>query len=144
MKHATAPTSSISHRSPADWSMSRAGWPDNRYRAPVGYTVPAPVWRGPAAAAHPGVKVAAVVSRAGRFDLGRIAARGARSDLLIVGGRDQMVLKLNRQAQAAIPAGCEVAVVPGATHLFQEPGTLEQVAVLARDWFIDHLAHPGH
>ena len=53
-----------------------------------------------------------------------------------------MVLELNRQAQAAIPAECEVAVVPGATHLFEEPGTLEQVAVLARDWFIEHLTHP--
>ena len=98
-----------------------------------------------AAAAHPGVKVAAVVSRAGRPDLAGESLREVHAPtLLIVGGRDEMVLKLNRQAQAAIPAECEVAVVPGATHLFQEPGTLEQVAVLARDWFIDHLAHPGH
>jgi putative phosphoribosyl transferase len=81
------------------------------------------------AAAHPGVKVAAVVSRGGRPDLAGESLRNVR---------------LNRQAQAAIPAECEVAVVPGATHLFQEPGALGQVAVLARDWFIDRLAEPGH
>ncbi len=98
-----------------------------------------------AAAAHPGVKVAAVVSRGGRPDLAGEALRHVQAPtLLIVGGHDEMVLRLNRQAQAAIPAQCEVAVVPGATHLFEEPGTLEQVAVLARDWFIDHLARPGH
>ena len=95
-----------------------------------------------AAAAHPGVKVAAVVSRGGRPDLARDSLREVHAPtLLIVGGRDEMVLKLNRQARAAIPAECEVAVVPGATHLFEEPGTLEQVAVLAREWFVDHLAH---
>jgi putative phosphoribosyl transferase len=97
-----------------------------------------------AAAAHPGVKVAAVVSRGGRPDLAGEALGNVQAPtLLIVGGHDEMVLRLNRQAQAAIPAECEVAVVPGATHLFEEPGTLEQVAVLARDWFIDHLARPG-
>jgi putative phosphoribosyl transferase len=95
-----------------------------------------------AAAAHPGVKVAAVVSRGGRPDLARDSLREVHAPtLLIVGGRDEMVLNLNRQARAAIPAECEVAVVPGATHLFEEPGTLEQVAVLAREWFVDHLAH---
>ena len=49
-----------------------------------------------------------------------------------------MALELNRRAQAAIPGECALTVVPGATHLFEEPGTLEQVAVLARDWFTDH------
>jgi putative phosphoribosyl transferase len=98
-----------------------------------------------AAAAHPSVKVAAVVSRGGRPDLaGESLSEVHAPTLLIVGGRDVMVLKRNRQAQAAIPAECKVAVVPGATHLFQEAGRLEQVAVLARDWFIDHLAHSGH
>ncbi len=93
------------------------------------------------AAAHPGVKVAAVVSRGGRPDLAGDALRHVDSPtLLIVGGRDEMVLALNRQAQAAIPVECEVAVVPGATHLFEEAGALAQVAVLARDWFTDHLA----
>ena len=52
---------------------------------------------------------------------------------------DEVVLDLNRQAASAIPAECRVAVVAGATHLFEEPGTLEQVAVLAKDWFLDHL-----
>ena len=61
--------------------------------------------------------------------------------LLIVGGRDHVVLELNRRAQAAIPGKCELTVVPGATHLFEEPGTLEQVAKLASDWFVDHLCH---
>jgi putative phosphoribosyl transferase len=98
-----------------------------------------------AAAAHPGVKVAAVVSRGGRPDLASGLLREVRAPaLLIVGGRDETVLTLNRQAQAAIPGKCEVAVVPGATHLFQEPGTLEQVALLARDWFIEHLDPAGH
>jgi putative phosphoribosyl transferase len=122
-----------------------AGQPDTA-SLPIGY-FGASTGAGAAlaAAAHPGVKVAAVVSRAGRPDLaGESLCEVHAPTLLIVGERDQMVLKLNRQAQAAIPAECEVAVVPGATHLFQEPGTLEQVAVLARDWFIDHLAHPGH
>lgn len=96
-----------------------------------------------AAAAHPGVKVAAVVSRGGRPDLAGESLRNVHAPtLLIVGGRDEMVLRLNRQAQAAIPAECEVAVVPGATHLFEEPGTLEQVAALARDWFVERLLSP--
>ncbi|KZS57845.1 phosphoribosyltransferase [Mycobacterium ostraviense] len=93
------------------------------------------------AAAHPGVKVAAVVSRGGRPDLAGDALRDVHTPtLLIVGGRDELVLELNRQAQAAIPAVCELAVVPGATHLFEEPGTLERAATLARDWFLEHLA----
>ncbi|ETZ99776.1 hypothetical protein I547_5238 [Mycobacterium kansasii 824] len=58
-----------------------------------------------------------------------------------MGGRDELVLELNRQAQAAIPAVCELAVVPGATHLFEEPGTLERAATLARDWFLEHLVN---
>ncbi|CPC12677.1 putative phosphoribosyltransferase [Mycobacterium tuberculosis] len=54
-----------------------------------------------------------------------------------------MVLELNQRAQAVIPGKCQLTVVPGATHLFEEPGTLEQVAKLACDWFIDHLCGPG-
>lgn len=97
-----------------------------------------------AAAAHPGVKVAAVVSRGGRPDLaGRSLHHVHAPTLLIVGGRDESVLDLNRQAQRMIPAVCEVAVVAGATHVFEEPGTLEQVAMLARDWLIDHLGDRG-
>jgi putative phosphoribosyl transferase len=56
-----------------------------------------------------------------------------------VGGRDEVVIDLNRQAQKAIRAECRLVVVPGATHLFEEAGTLEQVAALARDWFLTHL-----
>ncbi len=94
------------------------------------------------AAAHPGVKVQAVVSRGGRPDLAGDALREVHAPtLLIVGGRDEAVLELNRQAQAAIPAPCELVVVPGATHLFEEPGALEQVATLARDWFLGYLRH---
>ena len=93
------------------------------------------------AATDPSVKVEAVVSRGGRPDLaGRYLAAVAAPTLLIVGGRDQVVLELNRRAQAAIPGQCELTVVPGATHLFEEPGTLEKVAELARDWFTDHLS----
>ncbi len=120
-----------------------AGQPDTA-SLPVGY-FGASTGAGAAlaAAAHPGVKVAAVVSRGGRPDLaGNSLCAVHAPTLLIVGGRDEMVLRLNQQAQAAIPAECMVAVVPGATHLFEEPGTLERVAVLARDWFIDHLAQP--
>lgn len=92
------------------------------------------------AAADPRVSVAAVVSRGGRPDLaGDTLRRVHAPTLLIVGGRDDVVLDLNRQAQAAMAGECTLAVVPGATHLFEEPGTLEQVAVLARDWFVDHL-----
>ena len=93
------------------------------------------------AATDPSVKVRAVVSRGGRPDLaGRYLAAVAAPTLLIVGGRDEVVLELNRRAQAAIPGECELTVVPGATHIFEEPGTLEKVAELARDWFIDHLS----
>lgn len=93
------------------------------------------------AAADPGVRVSAVVSRGGRPDLAGTALTKVHAPtLLIVGGRDDVVLELNRRAQSMIPGACELIVVPGATHLFEEPGTLEQVAALARDWFTDHLS----
>ena len=93
------------------------------------------------AAADPRVAVFAVVSRGGRPDLAGAALRQVRAPtLLIVGGHDEVVLELNQQAQAAMSADCKLAVVPGATHLFEEPGALEQVAELARDWFMSH--HP--
>jgi predicted alpha/beta-hydrolase family hydrolase len=118
-----------------------AGQPDTA-SLPVGY-FGASTDAGAAlvAAADARMKVGAVVSRGGRPDLaGRFLAEVAAPTLLIVGGRDDVVLVLNRRAQAAIPGECELTVVPGATHLFEEPGTLEQVAKLACDWFIDHLA----
>jgi putative phosphoribosyl transferase len=60
--------------------------------------------------------------------------------LLIVGGQDHVVLDLNRQAQAQLRCENSLAVIPGATHLFEEAGTLQAAAELARDWFTDHLA----
>lgn len=93
------------------------------------------------AAAEPDAGIAAVVSRGGRPDLAapRLAAVTAPT-LLIVGGRDDVVLDLNRQAQAQLRCANRIAVVPGATHLFEEPGTLQAAAELARDWFTSHLA----
>jgi putative phosphoribosyl transferase len=92
------------------------------------------------AAAEPDAVVSAIVSRGGRPDLAgpRLAAVRAPT-LLIVGGLDTTVLELNRGAQAELNTVSELAVVPGATHLFEEPGTLAKAAELARDWFIRYL-----
>jgi len=81
-----------------------------------------------------------VVSRGGRPDLARprLAAVTAPT-LLIVGGQDKVVLDLNRRARAELRCENDLAVVPGATHLFEEPGTLDAAAGLARDWFLSHL-----
>ncbi len=98
-----------------------------------------------AAAAESGSAVRAVVSRGGRPDLAADALpRVLAPTLLIVGGRDTLVLELNRQAAQRLVAA-EVAVVPGATHLFEEPGALQCVSQLAADWFVRHLsaAFPG-
>jgi len=92
------------------------------------------------AAAEEGSHIEAIVSRGGRPDLAaaRLAAVEAPT-LLIVGGADELVLDLNKQAATLLRHENRVAVVPGATHLFSEPGALESVAVLARDWFVRHL-----
>lgn len=96
-----------------------------------------------AAAARPG-RVAAVVSRGGRPDLAMPALPRVRAPtLLIVGSLDLAVIEMNRAAQNAIEAPCRMAIVEGATHLFEEPGTLEQVAVLARDWFLEQRTAPA-
>jgi putative phosphoribosyl transferase len=93
-----------------------------------------------AAAALRPDRVGAVVSRGGRPDLAADAlGRVAAPVLLIVGGLDTTVLELNRQAAARLTATCEVQVVPGATHLFEEPGALERVAELAAGWFRHNL-----
>ena len=93
-----------------------------------------------AAAASPQPPVAAVVSRGGRPDLvGRRLALVQVPTLLIVGGADEAVLELNRQAQEKLNCENHLAVIPDATHLFEEPGALEQVADLAGDWFISHF-----
>ncbi len=104
-----------------------------------------------AAAARSGDAVSAVVSRGGRPDLAgdRLVAVTAPT-LLIVGGRDEVVLDLNRRARARLAGESELRVVPDATHLFEEPGALELVTDLARDWFtlylpptVPHGARPG-
>jgi dienelactone hydrolase len=82
----------------------------------------------------------AVVSRGGRPDLaGPALARVRAPTLLIVGGADTQVIALNRQAMAQMSAPVKLEIVPGASHLFEEPGTLEEVARLARDWFDRYL-----
>jgi dienelactone hydrolase len=92
------------------------------------------------AAAERPQRVAAVVSRGGRPDLAADALRRVRAPtLLIVGGRDTEVIRLNRLAQAELAGESQLVIVPGAGHLFEEPGALEKVAALARDWFLQHL-----
>jgi pimeloyl-ACP methyl ester carboxylesterase len=91
-----------------------------------------------AAAREPGV--AAVVSRGGRPDLAAGCLMEVKAPtLLIVGGYDREVLALNRGALAQLRCEARLEVVPNATHLFSEPGTLEQVAALATQWFVRHL-----
>lgn len=93
-----------------------------------------------AAAAQRPSRVGAVVSRGGRPDLaGQLLSGVHQATLLIVGERDPVVLEINQQALPKIPAEAHLAIVPGASHLFEEPGALEQVARLARDWFAGHL-----
>jgi putative phosphoribosyl transferase len=92
------------------------------------------------AAAERPQRVAAAVSRGGRPDLaGNALLRVKAPTLLIVGGRDIEVLQLNRQAQALLGGESRLEIVPGATHLFEEPGALERVAELAREWFLRYL-----
>lgn len=92
-----------------------------------------------AAAALP-ERTGAVVSRGGRPDLaGDALPQVLAPTLLIVGGRDFTVLDLNRTAMARMRTEVRLEIVPGATHLFEEPGALEIVARLARDWFLGHL-----
>ena len=64
--------------------------------------------------------------------------------MLIVGGRDTPVIAMNREAMARMHAEVELAIIPGATHLFEEPGALDRVASLAREWFLKHLAPVAH
>lgn len=110
-------------------------------RLPIGYFgastgAAAALW----AAAAPDQDIAAVVSRGGRPDLAIPRLHHVRAaTLLIVGGRDSMVLDLNREAQRHMRCENDLAVVRGASHLFEEPGTLAEAAGLARDWFRSHL-----
>jgi predicted phosphoribosyltransferase/dienelactone hydrolase len=125
----------------ADWARGRPGLAPLR----VGYFgastgAAAALW----AAAEPGSPVAAVVSRGGRPDLAGPRLTGVRAPtLLVVGGRDDVVLDLNRAAARELRCEHRVDVVPGATHLFEEPGTLEIVADLAGEWFGRHFVRAG-
>ena len=93
------------------------------------------------AAAQRPERVAAVVSRGGRPDLAGPALRQVQAPtLLIVGGRDKQVIELNRLALAQLRGKTKMEIVPRATHLFEEPGALEEVGRLAREWFGAHLA----
>ena len=120
------------------WAGRQPGLED----APVGYFgastgAAAALW----AAADPRAEVAAVVSRGGRPDLaGPQLAHVHAPTLLIVGGEDRAVLELNRMAQDQLRCESRLSIVPGATHLFEEPGTLSAAAELARDWFVERMA----
>jgi putative phosphoribosyl transferase len=93
------------------------------------------------AAARAPAAVGAVVSRGGRPDLAWADLPAVQAPtLLIVGGHDHVVIELNEQALRLLRCPKELVIVPGATHLFEEPGTLEEVARLAKEWFVRHLA----
>ncbi|MEU6702170.1 phosphoribosyltransferase family protein [Streptomyces wuyuanensis] len=125
----------------ADRLSGATRWLRTRTPVPIGYFgastgAAAALW----AASSAGPEVGAVVSRGGRPDLAGSRLPGVRAPtLLIVGGRDTTVLDLNRQAESALRCECRLAVVPGATHLFEEPGALDEVSDLARDWFTLHM-----
>ena len=112
---------------------------------PVGYFgastgAAAALW----AAADAGERVSAVVSRGGRPDLAVARLDDVTAPvLLIVGGRDVLVLDLNREAIRHLQAPSQLTIVPGATHLFEEPGALDEIARLATGWFTRHLARHG-
>lgn len=93
------------------------------------------------AAAEMGNRIAAVVSRGGRPDLAgaAILRKVGTPTLLIVGGEDYGVIELNQAAQAQLNCEKQLTIIPGATHLFEEPGTLEQAAQAAAAWFTQHL-----
>ncbi|MFJ6462174.1 phosphoribosyltransferase family protein [Streptomyces sp. NPDC091387] len=130
----------------AERLVDATGWLRRRESLPVGVfgasTGAAAALRAAAAVGgERGTGIGAVVSRGGRPDLAGSVLGDVRSPtLLVVGGRDARVLELNRQAQAELRCENRLDVVAGATHLFEEPGTLDEVAELAREWFIDHLA----
>jgi putative phosphoribosyl transferase len=125
-----------------------ARWREELRGLPIGYfgasTGAAAALR---AAAESAANVAAVVSRGGRPDLADHALpRVTAPTLLIVGANDWNVLGFNDEAAGLLGGPCELAIVPGAGHLFEEPGALDQVAKLATAWFLRHLSgrrHPG-
>lgn len=93
------------------------------------------------AAAHLGKKVSAVVSRGGRPDLAEpVLSKVVAPTLLIVGGYDDVVIELNEEAFLQLTCTKELVIVPKATHLFEEPGALEQVSALAARWFVRYFS----
>src|SRR5438874_11021726 len=96
------------------------------------------------AAAELANEVEAIVSRGGRPDLAGDALPKVKAPtLLIVGGEDDVVIELNETARARMRCEVKMEIVPGATHLFEEPGALEKVAKLASDWFVNHIGADG-
>ncbi|HKL78742.1 MAG TPA: dienelactone hydrolase family protein [Gammaproteobacteria bacterium] len=97
------------------------------------------------AAAEMGDEVGAVVSRGGRPDLAGegVLSKVRAPSLFLVGGLDSLVIELNQQAFARLSAEKHLEIIPGATHLFEEEGTLEEVARQAKEWFVAHLDGPG-
>lgn len=94
------------------------------------------------AAARASFRIGAIVSRGGRPDLAeRFLPDVTAPTLLLVGGEDQPVIEMNRHAYRLLRCSKQLTIIPGATHLFEEPGTLEQVAEHALKWFQQHLAH---
>jgi pimeloyl-ACP methyl ester carboxylesterase len=121
-----------------DWLASR----DDTRGLPIGY-FGASTGAGASlvAAAQRPEHIAAIVSRGGRPDLAGDALPLVRAPtLLIVGGLDGPVIEMNQEALDQLRCEKRLVIVPGATHLFEEPGTLEQVAALAREWFATHFA----
>ncbi|HEY7626249.1 MAG TPA: phosphoribosyltransferase family protein [Ilumatobacteraceae bacterium] len=116
-------------------------WVREQYQLPIGYFgastgAAAALW----AAAEPGADIAAVVSRGGRPDLAGDRLPIVESPtLLVVGSEDHTVLDLNRRARSMMTCPTKLVVIDGATHLFEEPGTLMEAADAAREWFVDHL-----
>lgn len=133
----------------AERLMGATGWLRRRESLPVGVfgasTGAAAALRAAAAlGAGRDTGIGAVVSRGGRPDLAGACLGDVRSPaLLVVGGRDTRVLELNRQARQELRCESRLDVVAGATHLFEEPGALDEVAGLAREWFREHLTGTG-
>jgi putative phosphoribosyl transferase len=94
------------------------------------------------AAARASFRIGAIVSRGGRPDLAeRFLPQVTAPTLLLIGGEDQPVIEMNRHAYRLLRCSKQLTIIPGATHLFEEPGTLEQVAEHALKWFQQHLVH---
>jgi putative phosphoribosyl transferase len=120
-----------------NWLQNRPG-PENEWIGYFGASTGAAA--ALSAATAPGVEVRAIVSRGGRPDMAGDDLPNVRTPtLLIVGERDEAVLDYNYAAQKLLGGPSRIAIVPGATHLFEEPGALESVARLAGDWFSEYL-----